>query len=83
MLHMRGHTADYDEWAQALGCAGWGWDEAVGRLFGKSRDTRLPVAERDGRAVLTLMCQSEPSIFMPNLQRPSSSMTFNAASLNL
>ena len=40
MLYIRGHQADYDEWA-ALGCAGWSWDEvlpyfirAEGRLAG-------------------------------------------------
>jgi len=28
MLYIRGHQADYDEWA-ALGCDGWSWDEVL------------------------------------------------------
>ncbi len=28
MLYVRGHRADYDQWAQ-LGCEGWSWDEVL------------------------------------------------------
>jgi len=28
MLYVRGHQADYDEWAE-LGCDGWSWDECL------------------------------------------------------
>jgi len=37
MVYIRGSRADYDEWAERLGCTGWGWHD-VQRYFMKSED---------------------------------------------
>ena len=37
MVYIRGSQSDYDHWADALGCTGWGWDD-VQRSFMKSED---------------------------------------------
>ena len=29
MLYVRGHQRDYDEWRDAFGCTGWGWDDVL------------------------------------------------------
>ena len=29
LLYIRGQHADYDGWAPALGCEGWGWDDVL------------------------------------------------------
>lgn len=29
MIYIRGDRADYDQWATALGCTGWGWDDVL------------------------------------------------------
>lgn len=29
MIYIRGDRSDYDEWAQDLGCAGWGWNDVL------------------------------------------------------
>jgi len=41
MMYIRGSRADYDEWAQALGCTGWGWDDVL-PWFLKSEDFAGP-----------------------------------------
>ena len=37
MVYIRGSCSDYDHWADALGCTGWGWGD-VQRYFMKSED---------------------------------------------
>lgn len=37
MVYIRGSRSDYDDWADRLGCTGWGWD-AVQPYFIKSED---------------------------------------------
>jgi choline dehydrogenase len=63
MIYIRGHRADYDEW-QALGCAGWGWDDVL-PYFLKAEDnergaskfhaTGGPLTVSDGRSRHELM----------------------------
>lgn len=63
MVYIRGHRADYDEW-QALGCAGWGWDDVL-PYFLKAEDnergasefhaTGGPLTVSDGRSRHELM----------------------------
>ena len=36
MIYIRGDRSDYDEWAQELGCAGWGWNDVL-PFFKKSQ----------------------------------------------
>lgn len=38
MLYIRGHSADYDEWAD-MGCAGWSWDDCL-PYFRKSENNQ-------------------------------------------
>ena len=37
MLYVRGHRDDYDEWRDASGCEGWGWDDVL-PFFRRSED---------------------------------------------
>ncbi|CAN7580695.1 GMC family oxidoreductase N-terminal domain-containing protein [Pseudorhodoferax sp. LjRoot39] len=44
MVYVRGHPADYDEWA-ALGCAGWGWRDVLPYFLRNEGNTTLPASE--------------------------------------
>lgn len=46
MVYVRGHKADYDEWA-ASGCAGWSWDECL-PYFRKSENNENGADEFHG-----------------------------------
>lgn len=46
MIYVRGHPADYDDWANA-GCDGWDWDE-VGRCFRELEDHELGASPTRG-----------------------------------
>ena len=46
MIYLRGHRADFDEWA-ASGCAGWSYDEVL-PYFKRSEDNERGVSEFHG-----------------------------------
>lgn len=48
MLYIRGHKADYDEWA-VLGCTGWAWDDVL-PYFKKSENNQRGYDESHGDA---------------------------------
>lgn len=47
LLYVRGHRADYDEWA-AMGCDGWGWDDVL-PYFRKSENNLVGTDAVHGR----------------------------------
>ncbi len=40
MLAIRGLPDDYDRWAEAFGCAGWGWEEMRGAFLAVENDVQ-------------------------------------------
>lgn len=46
MVYIRGHSSDYDRWAQ-LGCTGWGWADVL-PWFRKSEDSDRGASEWHG-----------------------------------
>jgi choline dehydrogenase len=46
MVYIRGHSSDYDRWAQ-LGCTGWGWADVL-PYFRKSEDSDRGASEWHG-----------------------------------
>jgi choline dehydrogenase-like flavoprotein len=63
MIYLRGHRADFDEWAE-MGCAGWSYDEVL-PYFKRSEDNERgenefhgvggPLAVSDGRSLSPLV----------------------------
>jgi len=64
MVYIRGNSADYDEWRDAHGCEGWGYDDLL-PYFKRAEDNERgadeyhgaggPLAVQDGRA-RSLLC---------------------------
>lgn len=46
MVYIRGHSSDYDRWAQ-LGCTGWGWDDVL-PYFKRAEDSERGETEFHG-----------------------------------
>jgi choline dehydrogenase len=46
MVYIRGHSSDYDRWAQ-MGCTGWGWDDVL-PYFRKSEASERGAGEWHG-----------------------------------
>ncbi|MEM8827534.1 MAG: GMC family oxidoreductase N-terminal domain-containing protein, partial [Pseudomonadota bacterium] len=46
MVYIRGHSSDYDRWAQ-LGCTGWGWDDVL-PYFKRSEDSERGATDLHG-----------------------------------
>ena len=57
MLYIRGHKADYDEWA-ALGCDGWSWDEVL-PYFRKSENNQKGEDEIHGGDGPLMVCDQQ------------------------
>ena len=47
MVYIRGNRLDYDEWRDAYGCAGWGWDDLL-PYFKRSEDNERGADELHG-----------------------------------
>jgi choline dehydrogenase-like flavoprotein len=47
MIYIRGNPAEYDEWRDALGCAGWGFDELL-PYFKRAEDNERGASEWHG-----------------------------------
>ncbi|OIQ33321.1 MAG: glucose-methanol-choline oxidoreductase [Alphaproteobacteria bacterium MedPE-SWcel] len=59
MLYVRGHAADFDEWA-AMGCAGWGWHDVL-PYFRRSENNASGADNCHGdQGPLQVRDQSEP-----------------------
>ncbi len=66
MVYIRGNRIDYDEWRDAYGCAGWGWDDLL-PYFKRAEDNERgasdlhgaggPLTVSDGRAH-SLLCSA-------------------------
>jgi len=59
MLYVRGHPADYDEWAN-LGCDGWDWQSVLPYFKRAEGNARGPDALHGGEGPLKVADQSEP-----------------------
>ena len=46
MVYIRGHSSDYDRWAQ-LGCTGWGWDDVL-PYFKRAEDSERGATDWHG-----------------------------------
>ena len=57
MLYIRGHKADYDEWAE-LGCEGWSWDEVL-PYFKKSENNQKGGNEIHGDDGPLMVCDQQ------------------------
>jgi choline dehydrogenase-like flavoprotein len=66
MMAIRGTPDDYDHWARALGCAGWGWDEMLAAFVAVEDDAEYGGDGRHG-AGGPIPLQRTPTAALPPL----------------